>query len=63
MQNPSLKFRQSSITSKKPGYFSAKFWQALTTIEFNIFCWNFAHLSNLPASTKGCSGFFYFVSI
>ena len=21
-------------------------------------CWNFAHLSNLPLSTKGCSGFF-----
>ena len=61
MQNSSLKFRQSFITYKKPGYFSGKFWQAPTTVDFNIFCWNFAHLSYLPVSTKGCSGFFYFV--
>ena len=52
MQNPPLKFRQSCITSKKPGYFSATFWRAPITMEFNIFCWNFAHLSYLPVSTK-----------
>ena len=38
MQSLSLKFRQSSITSKKPGYFSGKFGRAPTAIEFNIFC-------------------------
>ena len=58
MQNLSLKSRQSSITSEKPGYSFGKFWRAPTTIEFNIFCWNFAHLSFLPVSTKGCSWFF-----
>ena len=26
-----------------------------------IFCWNFTHISYLPMSSKGCSGFFYFV--
>ena len=61
MQNPSLKFRRSSMTSEKPGYFSAKFWWAPTTIEFYIFCWNLAHLSYLPVPTKGCSGFSDFV--
>ena len=34
-----------------------KLWRA-PTIEFNIFCWNFAHVSYLPMSAKGCSGFF-----
>ena len=36
-----------------------KLWWAPTTIKFNIFCWNFAHVSYLTVSTKGCSGFFY----
>ena len=27
-------------------------------IEFNIFCWKCVHLSYLPVSTKGGSGFF-----
>ena len=31
-----------------------------TTINFNIFCWNFARVSFLPLSTKECSGFFLF---
>ena len=35
-----------------------KLWRAPTTTEFNIFCWNFAHVSYLLMSTKGCSGFF-----
>ena len=61
MENPPLKFRQSSITSKKPGYFSGKFWRVPTTIEFNIFCWNLAHLSYLTLSTKGFSGSFIFL--
>ena len=29
-----------------------KFWRAPTTIEFNIFWWNFAHVSYLPTSTN-----------
>ena len=37
-----------------------KLWQAPTTQEFNIFCWNFAHVSYLPMSTKGCLGFYLF---
>ena len=37
-----------------------KLWRTTTTLEFNFFCWNFAHLSYLPMSTKGCSGFFKF---
>ena len=39
---------------------SWKLWRAPTTLEFNIFCWNFTHVSYLPMSTKGCSGFFLF---
>ena len=35
-----------------------KLWRALTTLEFNIFCWNFAHVSYLPVSTK--ESFWYF---
>ena len=58
MQNPQLKFRQSTITSKKPGFFSGKLWRDPTTTEFNIFCWNFAHLFYLPVFIKRCSGFF-----
>ena len=36
-----------------------KFWRGPTTITFNIFCWNFAHVSYLTMSTKGCLGFFF----
>ena len=64
MWNPIPKFRQSSVVFDKPGFFAWKIkkfdefiefdelWWALTTIEFNTFRWNFAHVS-----TKGCSGF------
>ena len=34
------------------------FWRAPTAIKFNTFCWNFAHVSYLTMSTKGCSRFF-----
>ena len=37
-----------------------KIWRAPATIDFNIFCWNFAHVSYLPMSTKGCSRLFLF---
>ena len=61
MQNPTLKFRQSSYNSEKPGYLSEKL-KTLTssTAEFNIFCWNIAHVSVLPMSTKWCERFFLF---
>ena len=36
-----------------------KLWQAPTTLHFNIAYWNFAHVSYLPLSTKGCVGFFF----
>ena len=35
-----------------------KFWRALTTIEFHIFCWNFAHVFYLGMPTEECVGFF-----
>ena len=38
-----------------------KLCRAPTTAKFNIFCWNFAHVSYLRMSIKACSGFFYFV--
>ena len=63
MQNPMQKFRQSSIAFEKPGIFSEnlkKFWRAPTTVQFNIFSWNFARVSYLPTSTKLCLGFFLF---
>ena len=33
-----------------------QFWQAPTPLQFNIFDWNFAHVSYLPMSTKGGVG-------
>ena len=36
-----------------------KLWRAPTTIKFNIFWWNFAHVSYLTMSTKGCSEYFF----
>ena len=36
-----------------------KLWRAPTTTKFSIFCWNFAHLSYLTISAKGCSGFLF----
>ena len=37
-----------------------KLWRARNTVKFNIFLWNFAHVSYLMMSTKQCSGFFKF---
>ena len=63
MQNHIQKFRQSSIVLKKAGILSenSKILTSSTTLQFNISNWNFAHVSYLPMSTKGCVGFFYFV--
>ena len=36
-----------------------KFWRAPNAIDFDNFCWNFAHVPYLPMSTKRCVGFFF----
>ena len=63
MQNLIQKFRQSSIVFDKPGILPENL-KTLTSSnyhkQFKSFCWNFAQVSNLPMSTKGCSGFFLF---
>ena len=60
MQNPIPNLRQTSIISKKTGflYEKKKPGRAPTSIESNIFCWNFTHVFYLVMSTKGCAGFF-----
>ena len=59
MQNPVQKLRQTAIVVEKPGILSEKLktLTSPTTVEYNNFCWNFVHVSSLPMSTKGCSGF------
>ena len=62
MQNPIQKFRQSSIIFEKLGILKHwKLWRAPTTIGFNNFCWNFAHVPYLPISKRGYVAFFYLV--
>ena len=58
MQNPPKKFRQSSIVFEIPGILSENL-KAPTTLQFSICCWNFAHVSYLPMSTKECAGLFF----
>ena len=62
MWNPIPKLRQNFIIFEKTSYClkNWKLWRAPTTIEFNIFCGNLAHVSNLTMSTKSCSRFLYF---
>ena len=61
MQNPIPEFRQSPFISEKPGILFKKLniLTSSTTIEFNIFCWMFAHVSYLTMSTKWYLGFFF----
>ena len=56
MQNPIKKNRLSSIVFKKPGilFENLEVWRHSSTLEFNVFCWNFAHVFYLPVSTEGC---------
>ena len=49
MQSPTQKLREGSIVFEKPGILSN--W-APTTIEFNKFYWNFAHVFYLPMCSK-----------
>ena len=60
MQNATQKFRQSSLFSRNQVFCLKiwKLWQAPTILQFNIFCWNFTHVSDLSMSTKGCGIFF-----
>ena len=62
MQNTIITFKQSFFISKKLVYFlkNGKLWPAWTALKFNIYYWNFAHVSALPMSTKICSEFFWF---
>ena len=62
MQNAIQKFRQSSIVFEKPGIMSENL-KTLTSSNYltvQHFLLNFAHVSYLPMSTKGCAGFFLF---
>ena len=61
MQNATQKFRQSSLFSRNQVFCLKiwKLWQAPTILQFNIFCWNFTHVSDLSMSTKGCGIFLF----
>ena len=62
MQNLIQKFRQGSIVFEKL-VFCLKIWElwrAPTTLQFIIFCWNFARVSCLTMPTTECVGFFLF---
>ena len=59
MQNAIQKFRQSSIVFEKTGILSENL-KTPTILQFNIFCWNFAHVFYIPLSKRGCVGFFSF---
>ena len=63
MQKPIQKFGQSSIVFEKPRMSLSKkikLWRAPTTIWLYIFSRNFAHISYLQISTKGCLEVFLF---
>ena len=62
MQNTIQTFRQSFIVFEKPGILSEnwKLWRAPAILQFNFFCWNFAHVFYLPMSTIEDVGFFLF---
>ena len=64
MQNPQLKFRQSSISEKTWLFlWKIKTSDEITTIEFHIFFRNIAHISSLAVSAKRCLGLSHFVWI
>ena len=60
MQNP-IQNLDRALLFLRNQVFCLKNWklsQAPTTRDFNIFCWNFAHIPYLPMSTKESVGFF-----
>ena len=63
MQNPILKFRQSSCISEKPGYLSenlSEILRAPTTVEFNIVWLKFCERFFLTNFYKSVCGIFSF---
>ena len=62
MQNSIRKFRKSCIFLRNQVLClkNWKLWRAPTTIDFNNFCWTFAHVPYLPISIEECLGFFKF---
>ena len=62
MKNPAKKLDKVLLFSRNQVFClkTWKIWRAPTTLEFNVFYWNFVHVFYLPMSTKGCSGFFWF---
>ena len=59
MQNTIQKFWQSFVVLRNQ-VFCLKIWKvsrALTILQFDIFCWNFAHVFYLLMSTIECVGF------
>ena len=57
-ENKALLFPRNQVIRLK----NSKLWQAPTTTELNIFCWNFAGVSSKTKSTKGGSEFTLFRS-
>ena len=63
MLNLLEKFRKHFLMFSRNKVFCSKTWKrwrAPTTIEFNIFGWNFAHVSYQPMSTKAYFGLLLF---
>ena len=62
MQNTIKKFRQGSIAFEKPGILPENLKTitilAPTILEFNILCWNFAHVLLANVHKIVCGGFF-----
>ena len=62
MQNPTPKFRQVLLFWRNQVIYMINWtlWRAPTTVEFNVFGWNFTYVFYLIISAKGCSGFCFF---
>ena len=58
---PYKNLEKALLFSKKQVFF-LKIWKlgrTPTILQFNMFCWNFAHAFYLPMSTRGCVGIFF----
>ena len=62
LQNSLPKFRQALLFPRNQAICLkiSKFWRAPTATKFNIFFWNYAHVSYLRMSANWYSGFFLF---
>ena len=56
-----LNYSRLALFPRNQGFFpkNCKFWRASTTIEFNIFCWDFAQIFCLVCLQKDVRNFFY----